>query len=74
MSIVTTMLGKLAFIGAVSTRVTSLESKLRQPNIPIVSSRLDRTWLSPSSPKEFKAKQYAQKAYLEAQARFLIAR
>jgi len=74
MSIVTTMLGKLAFIGAVSNRVTSFESKLRQLNVPIVSSRPDRTWLSRSSSKEFEAKHYTQKAYLEAQARFPIAR
>ena len=74
MSIVTAMLGKLAFIGAVSNRVTSLESKLRQLNVPIVSSRPDRTWLSPSSSKEFEAKHYTQKVYLEAQARFPIAR
>ena len=70
MSIVTTMLGKLAFIGAVSNRVTSLESKLRQLNVPIVSSRPDRTWLSRSSSKEH----YTRKTYLDAQARFPIAR
>lgn len=73
MSIVTTVLNRLAFAGAISTRVSSLASKLKLEGVSI-SSHQDRTWHSPAMSRAFNAQRSATKGYLEAQARFPISR
>jgi len=76
MSIVTTVLGKLAFIDAIKPKIASLESKLTRSHAlaPSVSFARAREWSSPTRAEEFRREELARRAFDEMQARLPIAR
>ena len=73
MSIVTTLLGKLTLIGALSSRAASIESRLKLPSLPNLA-HLGKAWFSASLSEQFSTRHYQMNAYHQAQARFTIAR
>ena len=76
MSIVTNLMGKLHFIGAIQSKVVSFESRL--PSVPIHAPRLhfssSRDWSSAKDRRNFDTTQLTRRAYAEAEGRIPIAR
>jgi hypothetical protein len=76
MSIVTNLLGKLHFIGAMQSKVISFESRLLRipihaPHFRFISCR---EWSSIKDRRDFDATQLLRRGYVEAQGRIPIAR
>lgn len=76
MSIVTNLLGKLNYIGALESQVISLESRMNQMTVRRLHIRfgLRREWFSKTDSKRFDTSQNTRRAYLESQGRLPIAR
>jgi hypothetical protein len=76
MSIVTNLMGKLHFIGAIQSKVVSFESRLPSLLIHAPHFRLSssRDWSSTKDRRNFDTTQLSRRAYAEAQGRIPIAR
>jgi hypothetical protein len=76
MSIVTTVLGKFGFIGAMRPKIASLGSKLTGGHsvLPHVSLGRPREWFSPNRAEDFRREELARRAMNQFQGRLPIAR
>lgn len=76
MSIVTNLMGKLHFIGAIQSKVISFESRLLSVPIHVPHLRFGsrRDWSSAKDRRDFETTRLSRRAYVEAQGRIPIAR
>ncbi len=76
MSIVTTVLGKLGFIGGIRPKIVSLESKLtlRHALAPSVRFGRVREWASTTRAEEFRRETMVRRSIVELQGRLPTAR
>ena len=76
MSIVTSLLDKTAFIGAIKPKIAFFESKLNSLRslVPSLSLGGARQWYSPANADEFRRADLARRAFNESQGRLPVAR
>lgn len=76
MSIVTSLLDKIGFLGAVKPKIAFFESKLSLARglVPSLNLGGAREWSSPASADEFRRTAFARRTFNESQSRLPIAR